>query len=45
MVDIEGKYPNTVRTQEMGYWYPANDFEIVTEADTAEPVPIEDTLS
>lgn len=30
-VDISGKYPNTVHTEEKGYWYPAYEFEIATE--------------
>lgn len=42
MVDIDGKYPNTVHTEEMGYWYPADEFEIGTEVVTVEPAPIED---
>jgi hypothetical protein len=44
MVDIDGIYPNTVHTEEMGFWYLAHCFEIVTEAVTVEPAPIDDLL-
>lgn len=26
-IDVNGSYPNTVQTVEMGYWYPAGEFE------------------
>lgn len=45
MVDMDGRYPNHVHSQEMGYWYPAEDFEIVTEVVTLEPAKIEDLLN
>ena len=34
-----------VHTEEMGYWYPADEFEIGTEVVTVEPAPIEDLLN
>lgn len=30
-VDINGKYPNTVRTTEKGFWIYAGEFDIVQE--------------
>ena len=36
-VDIDGRYPNTVHTPEMGFWIPAEDFEFANPAE--EPAP------